>query len=238
MEDFAKSLAFEIKKEIADRYFGFRKVIEEDTNEYQKEVITSALSLETDIGFDLLRIYALLHDNSLIHRFYNLTGLGEVLFFDSYVTSSPTIRKRLFASQKIRGFLKKSRTKNMFFDTYDTLHAHVHSYRARLAALIEEREVIAEEIKLFYKKNDIDGIMLFLRDLDAGANTQSSMAGAINRNNGAGVAEKMRLTPPDPVEKLLPTLPEIPSKTSIRHELDKLINEAIKLQPKFDLKDL
>ena len=80
MEDFAQTLAFEVKKDIAERYFGFRKIIEEDSNEYQKEVIASAFTLETEIGFDLLRIYALLREDTLIRRFYELTHLGEVLF--------------------------------------------------------------------------------------------------------------------------------------------------------------
>ena len=152
MEDLSKSLAFEVKKDIAERYFGFRKIIEEDSNSYQQEVINSALTLETEIGFDLLRIYALLKSDALIQQFYELTKLGEVLFFDSYVTSSPTIRKRLFENMPIRGLFRTSRFKNMFFDVYRQLVVHVDNYRARLASLIEEHEVIEEEIKLFYKK--------------------------------------------------------------------------------------
>ena len=109
MDDFAKTLAFEVKKEIAERYFGFRKIIEEDSDDYQQEVINSALLLETEIGFDLLRIYALLQKDELIKEFYTLTGLGNVLFFDTYVSSSPTIRKRLFQDQHVHGFLRKSR---------------------------------------------------------------------------------------------------------------------------------
>ena len=66
MLDLNTTLAFEVKKEIADRYFGFRKIIEEDTNEYQKKVIASALELEDKIGFDLVRLYVLLKDTSLI----------------------------------------------------------------------------------------------------------------------------------------------------------------------------
>lgn len=238
MEDFAKTLAFEIKKDIADRYFGSRKIIEEDSNAYQKKVIASAVTLETKIGFDLLRIYALLQEDELIHRFYALTHLGDVLFFDSYVTASPTIRKRLFEKQKIRGFFRKSRFKNMFFDIYDSLLKHVEDYRARLASLIEEHDVIEEEIKLFYQKNDISGIMLFLRSLDGDASTSGTMAGGINASNSISMENKMRLRAPESVEKMLPSLPAIPSPSSIRDELNALIEEAIALQPDFDLAKL
>jgi len=80
MEDFAKTLAFEVKKDIAERYFGFRKIIAEDSVDYQKEVISSALLPETQIGFDLLRIYALLRKNTLTRRFCKLINLGEFSF--------------------------------------------------------------------------------------------------------------------------------------------------------------
>lgn len=237
MEDFAKTLAFEIKKDIADRYFGSRKIIEEDSNAYQKKVIASAVTLETKIGFDLLRIYALLQKDDLIHRFYALTHLGDVLFFDSYVTASPTIRKRLLENQKVRGFFRKSRFKNMFFDIYDSLLKHVEDYRARLASLIEEHDVIEEEIKLFYQKNDISGIMLLLRSLDGDASTSGTMAGGINASS-ISMEKKMRLRAPDSVEKMLPILPAIPSPSSIRDELNALIEEATALQPDFDLAKL
>ena len=80
MEDFAKTLAFEVKKDIAERYVGFRKIIAEDSVDYQKEVISSALLPETQIGFDLLRIYALLREDTLTRRFCKLINLGEFSF--------------------------------------------------------------------------------------------------------------------------------------------------------------
>lgn len=238
MEDFAQTIAFEIKKDIAERYFGFRKIIEDDSSDYQQEVIASALILETRISFDLLRIYALLREDKLIHRFYDLTRLGEVLFFDSYVVTSPTIRKRLFEKQQVRGFFRKSRFTNMFFAVYETLFDHIESYRARIAALVEEHEVIEEEIKLFYKKNDISGIMLFLRNLDGDASVSGTMSGGISSSSTISMENKMRLHAPESVEKLLPILPAIPKAASIRPQLKELIQEAFALQPNFDLKEL
>ena len=238
MEDFAKTLAFEVKKEIADRYFGFRKIIEEDSNDYQQEVISSTLVLETKIGFDLLRIYSLLQEDALIMHFYELTKLGDVLFFDSYVSSSPTIRKRLFEDQKVHGLFRKSRFHNMFFDVYESLRYHIDNYRARIAALIEEHDVIEEEIKIFYQKNDISGIMLFLRSLDGNGGTSGTMSGGIDSSGTISMEKKMRLQAPQPVEKFLPLLAAIPDASAINSELKALINKAYKNQPDFDLKEL
>ena len=238
MEDFAKSLAFEVKKDIAERYFGFRKIIEEDSTAYQQKVIDSALSLENEIGFDLLRIYALLQDDTLIRHFYELTKLGDVLFFDSYVATSPTIRKRLFKSRKTRGFFKKSRFSNMFFDVYDELQIHVEKYRASLAALVEEHDLIEEEINLFYKKNDISGIMLFLRNLDGDPTTSGTMTGGIHARGNSSIENKMRLRAPESAEKFLPILSSIPAAPTIRDDLNQLIKKSLQLQPAFDLNKL
>ena len=238
MEDFAQTLAFEVKKDIAERYFGFRKIIEEDSNDYQKEIIESTLVLETKIGFDLLRIYALLQEDSLIKEFYTLTNLGDVLFFDSYISTSQSIRKRLFQDQDIHGFFRQSRFSNMFFDTYDSLRNHVDDYRDRIAMLAEDREVIEEEIKLFYQKNDISGIMLFLRNLDGDSGTSGTMYGSIEGGGTITMEEKMRLHAPQPVEKFLPVLRELPDSSSIKQELKALVNQALEKQPELDLKEL
>jgi hypothetical protein len=238
MEDFAKTLAFEVKKEIADRYFGFRKIIEEDSDDYQKDIISSALVLETKIGFDLLRIYALLQEDDLIAQFYELTNLGDVLFFDPYVSSSPTIRKRLFQDQNVHGFFRKSRFSNMFFDVYESLRYHVDDYRRRIAALAEDHDVIEEEIKLFYQKNDISGIMLFLRSLDGSSGTSGTMSGGINSGGTISMEKKMRLQPPQPVEKFLPVLEAIPDPATINSKLKALVNRAYEKHPDLDLKEL
>jgi len=238
MEDFAKTLAFEVKKDIAERYFGFRKIIEEDSDDYQKEVIASALELETKIGFDLLRIYTLLQEDALIQHFYTITDLGEVLFFDSYISQSPTIRKRLFEGLEVRGFFRKSRFSNMFFDVYDTLRSHVDSYRARIATLAEDHDVIEEEIKIFYQKNDISGIMLFLRSLDGDSSTSGTMSGSLDNGGTISMEQKMRLQAPEPVEKFLPILEAIPDPSAIKTELKELIDNAYSKQPDLDLKEL
>ena len=126
----------------------------------------------------------------------------------------------------------------MFFAVYETLFDHIESYRARIAALIEEHEVIEEEIKHFYKKNDISGIMLFLRNLDGDASVSGTMSGGINSSSTISMENKMRLHAPESVEKLLPILPAIPKAASIRPQLKELIQEAFALQPDFDLKEL
>lgn len=239
MLDFNTTLAFEVKKEIADRYFGFRKIIEEDSNEYQQNVIAAALELEDKIGFDLVRLYVLLQDNRLINDLFRITGLGEFLFYDQYISKSPTIRKRVLAEIPVHGLTRKRRFQNMFFDIYAFLEEHVAEYRQRILDLAGDQETIKEEINLFYQKNDISGIMLFLRGMDgATPGTSGPMAGAIDTESGITMEQKMRLQPPAPVEKILPVLSPVPPAKEIKDELQRLVDTAFVQQPEFDPKKL
>jgi hypothetical protein len=239
MLDLNTTLAFEVKKEIADRYFRFRKIIEEDTNAYQKNIIAGAMELENKIGFDLVRLYVLLQDNALINDLFRITGLGEILFYDQYISKSPTIRKRVLADLPVHGLTRKRRFQNIFFDIYDSLEQHVADYRERILELAEDQATIKEEINLFYQKNDINGIMLFLRGMDGTTPGSSGpMAGAIDTDNAITMEQKMRLQPPGPVEKFLPILVPIPPAKKIQNELKGLVDTAFSQQPDFDPKKL
>ncbi|MCL7486752.1 MAG: hypothetical protein M8357_01075 [Desulfobulbaceae bacterium] len=238
-DDINKQLTFEIKKEMADRYFGFRKLIEEDIQEYGNQVFTSFRRLEQKIGFDLVRLYILLKDEDLIHEFFQLAGLEERIFYDPYLTESQTLRKKVFAGQKIRGLTRAGRFKNMIFDTYDALVADVDEYRRNLMKLADERETIAEEINQFYHKHDLGTMMDFLRGLDGSEQYKSgSMEGGIIQQSGQQLDEKMKVKPPPPVEELLPAIPPIAPLAQIKGRLKKIIERAYKLHNHLDLKEI
>ncbi len=237
MEDLTKILSFEVKKEIAERYFGFRKRIEDDKGLYEQRLTTSSLELENKIGFDLIRIYILLHSEDLIHRFTKLAGLPQEFFYDPYFVQSPTIRKRAFSGKPLRGWTRRGRFRHMFFDTYTSLALLVKDYRKVLSELTEEQETIREQINLFYRKNDIDSIMNFIRRIDNPDPARSQLMDS-GRGGGPqqGLDEKMRLHPPLPACDLMPTISPLPPFTEVQPQLKQLIDEAFEIPRDFDLK--
>ena len=238
-DDITDILTLEVKKEMADRYFGFRKLIEEDIREYDDQVLTSFRRLEQQIGFDMVRLYILLKDENLIHEFFRMAGLEQLMFYDTYLAESPTIRKKVFAGQKIRGLTRSGRFKNMIFDTYESLANDIDSYRKNFMQLASERENIAAEIQHFYRKHDL-GIMLdFLRKLDGSSRYSSgSMEGGLSPLTGDNLQRKMKVEPPPPVDQLLPIIPQLLPLTDIKSELKKIIGQAFRQQQKLDLKEI
>lgn len=238
-DDITDILALEVKKEMAERYFGFRKLIEEDIKEFDDQVLASFLRLEQKIGFNLVRLYILLKDEKLIHEFFRLAGLDQLIFYDPYLAESPTIRKSVLAGLRIHGFTRAGRFRNLVLDTYATLAADIDSYHKNLTELSRDRENIAEEIQQFYHKHDLGTMMEFLRKLDGcGLYRSGSMEGAITPESGTELERKMKVEPPPPVDELLPIIPSIAPLPEIKRPLKKIIARAYRLQQEPDLKEI
>ena len=227
--DISKVMTYEIRKEMAERYFGFRKLIEEDKQALAKSIRQQSLSTEQKIGIDLARIYTILKDWELIERFLEISGLEEAIFYDEYMTTSPTIRARIFAGIKVRGLTRAGRFTKLLLGCYELLVDHVDLYREKFGELLEDRELISEEIKVFYRKNDIETMLGFLRSLDEHGNEM--LAGPVETGRGESLKKKMQVLPPGPVEKYLPILPPLVPMPRIRSELKKLAEQALKGHP-------
>ena len=221
-------LAVELKREIAERYFGFRKMIEEDTLDLMEKIKYQLSILEKRISYELIRIYILLNDEILIQKFMDLTGWEEKLFYDPYITESPTIRKKVFKGIKIRGLTRGGRFKNLLFDAYERLVAHVEHYRENLEEIETSRETINEEIELFYRKNDIGNIMGFIRTMD-GTGSEDSMGIGPDAGSVDTFEHKMRLEKPPPIDPEVIAIAPLVPLPNISKELKKLIDKAYRL---------
>jgi len=225
--DINEVLAYEIKKEIADRYFGFRKLIEDDKLDFVEKTRQYSFILEKRISFDLIRIYIVLKDEDLIHRFLALTGLPADLFYDPYLTQSDTIRQRVFSGVRIHGLTHAGRFKNLIFDCYQRLEVHTGEYRTKFDELKKYRDAINEEIETFCRKNDLGSIMGFLKTL-GDPNKAGSMEGGMEMGMAQSMEAKMHIEPQLPPEHYLPVIHSLPPVATIKGELKTIIRSAYK----------
>ncbi len=218
-------LTNEVKSDLAERYFSFRKLIEEDKLDFEKKLRLDTFLLEKRISFDLIRIYILLKKEAIIFEFLQLAGFDEKLFYDPYLTESPTIRKRVFLGQRTRGFTRYGRFKDLVIQCYDRLELHVHLYHKKFLALEEDIDTINSEIALFYQKNDLVAIMGFLRSMDTTGDSKAKMGGI-----ESGIAEdldnKLKVVPLEPLDNYLPVLNGIAPLAVIKSKLKNIIKRA------------
>ena len=235
---FEDIMAVELKREIAQRYFGFRKMIEEDKLDLMEKMKHQLSILEKRISFELIRIYILLEDDVLIQHFMELTGWEERLFYEPYITESETIRKKVFKGIKIRGLTRGGRFKNLVFDAYERLVEHVGHYRENLEEIETSREIINEEIDLFYRENDIGNIMGFLRAMDSNGGNEDSMGISPTAGSTDSFEHKMRVEEPPPIDPELIAIPPLIPLPNISRELKNLADKAFKLHGGKILADL
>ena len=235
---FEDIMAVELKKELAERYFGFRKIIEEDTLDLVQKMKYQLSILEKRISFELIRIYILLKDDKLIHHFMELTGWEEKLFYEPYITESETIRKKVFKGIKIRGLTRGGRFKNLVFDAYERLVEHAEHYRGNMEEIETIRETINEEINLFYRKNDIGNIMGFMRSMDSTGNSEDSMGVNPDAGSADTFEQKMRIEGPPPIDPELVAIAPLVPLPNISKEFKKLVDKAYKLHGEKILADI
>ncbi len=218
-------MAAELKQEIAGRYFGFRKLIEEDSQDYAQKVREHSFILEKRISFDLIRIYLLLRDEELIQEFIALAGLNDRLFFDQYLLDSATVRQRVFECQRFKGWTRRGRFIRYFLTCYENLAFHVKVFAGKMQELEKLQGAITEEIKYFYQQNNMSAIMAFLRSLGDQQAT-GAMQGGMEIGLADGLESKLLIKPPAPIEQLLPTLRPLPPLNEVKGPLKKLVKAA------------
>lgn len=231
MQNMEQMLALEIKKEIADRYFGCRKLIEEDRQAFDRRVGEARQIMEETVGVELVRIYFLLHKKNLIHDFFRLTGLRDDLFFDPHLCEGTYEQRRIFSGMPCRGLTRRARFRLFFLDTYTRLQHALEAYRTALSSLREERDTIVEEIELFYRKNDLGIMMGFMRGLNGDSGQETGLlAGGFAPHRDSLLEQKMLLEPPPEVDQLLPVFADPPPLKVCKKKLMHLIDTAYEEQ--------
>ena len=222
-------MSSEIKRDIAERYFSFRKLIEEDELAFTEKIRHYSYILEKRISFDLIRIYVLLKDENIIREFLALIGLHEVLFYDPYLIQSPNISKRVLSCQRFHGLFRSSRFKNYIIDCYENLTFHTELYHEKISELQNDRIMIIEEIKQFYHDNDLSVILNFIQSL-GDPQVSSAMQGGMEIGLAEGLDKKLKIAPPLPIEQVLTIMPPLKPLKKIKSSLKKLIKKAYVIQ--------
>lgn len=222
--DISKSLAFQVKRELAERYFGTRKFIEDEIVGLKEMVVELKMFYVDKIGRDLVRIYALLRDHELIREFMNAAGWKEIPFYDEYVLDSESIRHRLMEPILITGWFSKGKFINMLIDSYERLYHDWSDYSDLYNDVREEYEVIKEEVRQFRVKYSLDEIMSFVGELDE--EQAPDIMGVVDSGGRERLAGRMELSMPPDIMQDVVELPSLPRPDMMKKTLEDLGSKA------------
>ena len=206
--DIEKALAYQLKKEIAERYFALRKLIEDDTS--NAKVLLERLDsvYRKRIRPAILRIYVLLSDEDLIREFSNLLGLKSPPFLEEYLKLSKHEKRKLIEELEPHGWFKESRFLNMLLDSYKQLYREWEQYHELREEVLDELQIVKEEMDQFTRNYSLDEIMHFLRTLDIEHESASRALGKVVEGRKMGEFDK-RLGFSQDINELFNKVPEL-----------------------------
>ena len=226
--DIEKALAYQVKKEIAQRYFRLRKLIEDDSNNL-KELIKQLNEIyHKDIKESLLRIYSLLIDEELIKEFVSKLGLSHIPFLKEFKELSQEDKKRLLKNIKGSGWFKINKYSNKLIKAYEDFYEKWQDYFDLKEEILDELAIVKEELDHFKKNYSLDEIMHFLRGLNLEDEAMKGALGAgIDVRKSDSFDQEMALDVD--LKRLMSSIPEldkIPPVEKISKTLKKLAKKA------------
>ncbi len=227
MDDFVNAIEYEVKQEIASRYFGFRSQIETETGQYLEKLQQADGNQLEQIRLDLYRLRLLLHRERLFKDFLFLVKLPGNL-----VTSGgqpPTAE--LFSGWRGEGFTRWWRYRNLAGKIYRSLEKHVTEYRKIWLDLGDEHREICVSIDTFHRNNDLSGILGFLKTFNSADNERLKFLHTVGRlSPGRSLDQDLRIPHPRPVTDILPELPALPPLKQLKGRLIALLKAAFRCQ--------
>jgi hypothetical protein len=167
MENIANAIAYEVKLEMANRYFGFRTRIENQSKEYLTRLQESGRELEAAVRLDLCRTQYLLQEPRLFCSFVKLVGLPRDYALSLCSRQSFLQVQELFMTMRGEGFTRWRRFRGLATIVYHSLADDIATYRDMYLLFQDEHAEICQEIEKFHRQNDLSEILCFLRNLDS-----------------------------------------------------------------------
>lgn len=228
MDDLVNAIEFEVKQEIANRYFGFRSGIEEEKRRFQEKLQQVDLEQLDGIRLDLHRMLFLLHREDFRREFLELVSLtGTTLTGETPTRQPPPEPSELFAGLKGEGFSRWRRFRNLSLKIYQSLVVKIAAYRRTFQDLSDEHAEICASIDSFHRNNDLSGILGFLRTFNSAANERGRFLHNVSiPRPDESLGRDLMIPHPSPVIDTLPDLHALPPAKQIQSPLTALLKSA------------
>lgn len=234
MEDFINAFSYEVKLEIANRYFGFRTRIESEIQDYLTRIEKIDEKIVAKIRVDILRMQVLLHQDRLFKAFLSFAGLPEILTGNDCVRQVPPDSVELFGDMKGEGFTRWRRYRDLAFRVYLSLEDHIAAYQEAFLDLSDEQEVICRQIDNFHRNNDLTGILSFLQTFDSEHAERLKFLHADSYHPpDKSLDQELRIAAPRPVDTLLPIIAAVPPLKQAQKPLTALLETAFAIHRDF-----
>jgi hypothetical protein len=223
MDQIADALAYEIKREVATRYFGFRKNIETISALYRERLAQYSRGMKEKLSRDIRRLQYLFPVREHFQSAVELAGL-TMSFADKALTASEMeSKKEIFSGLSTSGFTRRGRFLHLGRQSFAMLLDHLDEYHEVYCELMAEQQEIANRIRDFEIKNDLSGILGFFRGLESNKWQADILQTDTVIGADQALVHDLRIPLPPPVTTEMPDLAEPPLFTRVSRALDRLL---------------
>lgn len=227
MEDFASAIAYEMKQEMANRYFGFRAQIERQSINYLKKLEETSRELNAEIHLHLCRMQFLLKEPRLFCSFLHLAGLPRDYAVNACSQIPFPKAQELFMAMRGEGFTRWRRFRGLAIVVYHSLAESIAIHHDAYLLFEEEHAEICMEINKFQRQNDLTEILSFLRNLDSPDAERSRFLHSNAILSSADTLDlELRMAPPPPVSEAMAVLTPLVPLRLVKSQFTEILKQA------------
>lgn len=193
MEDLASALSFELRHEVATRYFGFRTQIERETNSY----LSQLNSFDHTFQQPLLNALDLVNRALISPEFYKsfCTVLDLEFLYEN--ANEPTPQSLPFPAE-VRGvgLTRRGRYRDLCRRLTESVLTCLLMYQKEQTSLEEEYRHICHQMRTFERQNDLSLILSFFRQLDGRVEEQFPGLSISSDVSPATLNQELQFHPP------------------------------------------
>ena len=227
-EELSEILSAEIKREIAENYFAEKVLIEEEWEEFKKELSTLK-KLSQEIQTWAKRIALFLEDEELLKEFENATKfpISKLVDLKEVKNRKKEFVKELFTSLKLpAGFPRLIKCVRTIIWCYENIWKLIKDYKKEFKKMQKYHEILKDKTEEFHSRYDISFILNFFHKLD---DKSVEFATPEDRERLLEeLAKKMRIKVPPEIKEEFEEFEDVKSPESANLRLWKLGIKACK----------
>jgi hypothetical protein len=224
--DIAAALAYQVKKEIAENYFGARRSLEEEREELLSRSRKLVRSWEKEVLPLLIQIGSLLMSETAVRAFLKIIKREDLLPLLKKETAECKPNQEVLSCSPSFALTARGKYRNLIFATYALARQRMKKLAEEIEGLEKQAVLFNEDLAKFNTSFCLSDILSFIKALDGVDGLKGVLGENIDPRAVPLLEEKLLLRPLQLSREGLPSRLVLPPLKEIKGPLGKCLDQA------------
>ncbi len=224
--DIASALAYQVKKEIAENYFGTRKILEEERNDLIRQEKKLEKASQQEVLPILIRIHHLFMGEEEGQSFLDLLQRGDLIESAKQAIQDRGINPSPIPSDFPFAFTAKGKYKSLIFTLYHMAKAKIDELLEEFNILQKQAALFNEDLTKFKSSYSLPDILSLIKSIEGADGLKGVLGENTDPRSVPLLEEKLLLRPLDFSREKVLVLRALPNVTEIQEPLNRLIDQT------------